>query len=438
MENLITGTRRAAKTFILEDISNVAEIDMEIAHEIGILRNLDHPNIEKLIEVCRTENQYYLITELLAGGELLERISEQGCLTEYDAAQVMQQFLRALAYMHSTQHVAHLDLKPDNILLTDKDSLQIKLIDFGTAQVFRPGRFVEQTAGTPFYLSPEAARNMKATEKSDIWSCGVILYILLAGIPPFDGETDEEIIQAILNGKFNLSTEVFPLTSEEAKDLISKMLTYNNKHRPSAQQLLEHAFFQKKEKTKSQIVCPLVLENLRKFNLTNKIKGSVLLFLLNEKSCQKEFAEIENMFHLLDANNDGVLTKQEIINGFTNFGQNLGVQNSSVCNHLSEEELSSIFDRIDIDKSGQIEFSEFLAATVDQNKLCSEKNLKYAFDLFDQDKSGTITVSELKKILGGVKTYSEDVWNTIIAEIDQNKDGIIQWEEFKNAMMYHL
>lgn len=158
-------------------------------NEINILRELDHPNIVKMYEFFEDEKRYYIVTEICKGGELFDEIIARGKFTEKDAAVLMKQVLSCVNYCHKN-HIVHRDLKPENILLEqNKDFDQIKIIDFGTSLLFDSAKSLDEKLGTPYYIAPEVL-NKKYNEKCDIWSCGVIVYILLSGMPPFNGQSD--------------------------------------------------------------------------------------------------------------------------------------------------------------------------------------------------------------------------------------------------------
>ena len=167
--------------------------------EINILRSLDHPNIVKIFEYFEDEKRYYIVQEHIQGGELFDEIIAKGKFNEKDAAVLMKQLLSCISYCHS-HNIVHRDLKPENVLLeASKEFDQIKVIDFGTAQVFRKGEHLKETIGTPYYIAPEVLANSH-NEKCDIWSAGVILYILLCGYPPFNGENDLAIVESVKLG----------------------------------------------------------------------------------------------------------------------------------------------------------------------------------------------------------------------------------------------
>jgi calcium-dependent protein kinase len=181
------------------------------------------------------------------GGELFDEIQKKGVFSEAIAASVMSQLLSAIAYCHERK-IVHRDLKPENILIDSAKgaNLSIKVIDFGTAQAFTAGTKLRATLGTPYYIAPEVLFK-SYNEKCDVWSAGVILYILLSGSPPFDGTTDDDIMKAVKKTKFSFSAKVWDEISPEAKDLISKMIKYPPESRLSAQEAFNHPWIKSKK-----------------------------------------------------------------------------------------------------------------------------------------------------------------------------------------------
>ena len=159
-----------------------------LTNEIKIMKQLDHPNIVKLYEIYQDTRNIYLITEYLEGGELFDLILKSKHFNENIAAKIMKQLLSAIAYCHSKK-IVHRDLKPENLLIVKTNTYEIKVIDFGLSRTFEPNKNMYSRMGTPFYIAPEVLKK-KYNEKCDVWACGVILYILLSGNPPFNGKND--------------------------------------------------------------------------------------------------------------------------------------------------------------------------------------------------------------------------------------------------------
>lgn len=190
-------------------------------NEINILKKVDHPNMFKLYEIFEDSDRYYLVTELCKGGELFDEICDQGKFSEKDAAAIIKQILQAIAYCHE-QNVVHRDVKPENLMIDKEQNNILKLIDFGTAIEFDvdPPVLLKDIHGTSYYVAPEVLNYQGYNERCDVWSIGVILYILLTGIPPFDGDDDAQICEQVKIGKPSYSQPIWENISSDAKDLL--------------------------------------------------------------------------------------------------------------------------------------------------------------------------------------------------------------------------
>jgi len=165
------------------------------------------------------------VHRLCNGGELFERIAQEQYFSEQDAANIIKQVLSAINYCHS-RNIVHRDLKPENLLLDKSgDQTRVTIIDFGTAGEYQPGQKLTQKYGTPYYIAPEVLRR-SYDHKCDLWSCGVILYILLCGYPPFNGQTDKKIIESVLAGEFTIDEPEWHQVSDSAKDLVQRLLEH--------------------------------------------------------------------------------------------------------------------------------------------------------------------------------------------------------------------
>lgn len=428
-----SGELRAVK--IIKKKALAEDERKKLKNEAEILRKMDHPNIIKLYEIFEDKKYYYIITEFLTGGELFEKITDEdfyGDFTEKDAANIMQQVFRGINYCHS-KNIVHRDLKPENLLLESsvtseslggKKAMKIKIIDFGTSQVFNKesSKKMEERYGTPYYIAPDVL-NKSYTEKCDIWSLGVILYILLVGYPPFNGADDKKIIDAVKKGKYTLDEPEWDDVSEEAVDLVRKCLTYDPDKRVSAAEALEHPWFKKfakADKVKKSLASK-ALNNLKNFRAEQKLKQATLAYIVSQCLSKEETDKMEGIFAEMDTNGDGMLSKQEIRDGYE---EHFGVA-------IDDEELDRMFDAIDADGSGAIDYSEFLMATMNEQQLLSKEKLKQAFKMFDKDNSGTISREEIKEALGNV---DEEIAEKIISEVDENDDGEISFEEFEKMM----
>lgn len=250
---------------------------------------------------------------------------------------------------------------------------------------------MDQRVGTPYYIAPEVL-DRKYTEKCDVWSCGVIMYILLCGSPPFNGEDDNQIIASVKRGVFRFKEQEWSQVSTQAKDLITKMLEKDPKKRISAVDALNDPWILTFT-TKEDIDLPLladVLSKIQTFRLEKKMQEAALMFMVNFVATKEEKNQLLKQFRALDENNDGKLSREELINGYKKVMSDID----------AELQVDSIMKQLDKDGSGSIDYSEFVLATINREKLLATEKLLMAFRMIDKDKSGTITKEEIKQAFG--------------------------------------
>lgn len=417
----------------LNNTANIksASVLEEINNEINLLKKLDHPNIVKIFEFYNTKEGFFLITEYCREGELFDEIKKKGKFDEEKAAYIMYQLLSAVFYCHN-QGILHRDLKPENILVESKEkdeNLNIKIIDFGTAKIFNKNKSENKVIGSAYYIAPEVLAG-KYNEKCDIWSCGVIMYILLTGRPPFGGD-DDEIIEKIKKGKYDLSCDPWPKISKEAKDLIRHMLEMSAVSRISAQKALLHKWF-KKFKLRERLTnihyekLKKSIENIKKFKAENKLQQAALAFLVHNSLHLPEVADLKKIFRNIDGNGDGKINREEMC------------QALSKMFHIPdpEEEVEEIFKNVDHDNNGFIEYEEYIRASIDKAVLLTEDIMTYTFKFFDKDGSGSITPDEVGRVLfqGSDGEVSDSLTLKLIQEIDIDKNAQINYDEFKDMM----
>ncbi|KAI3649885.1 hypothetical protein MP228_005517 [Amoeboaphelidium protococcarum] len=234
-----TGEQYAIK--IIDRSKCVGKENM-IQSEINILKKVKHDNIIQLFDLFETENKIYLVMELVTGGELFDSIVACGHYTEADAAGIIQTIMLAIDYLHSAG-IAHRDLKPENLLFYSRDKgSKIMISDFGLSKIFSDEEMMKTACGTPGYVSPEVLRRQGYGKEVDLWSIGVIAYILLCGYPPFYSENNQELFQQILRGEYEFDSPHWDDISDEAKDFVSKLLVVDPRKRYNAQQALDHPF----------------------------------------------------------------------------------------------------------------------------------------------------------------------------------------------------
>lgn len=245
--------------------------------------------------------------ELLEGGELFDKIKQYSYFSENQAKKIVREILEGVNYLHK-KNIVHRDLKPENILFTKEGVL--KIADFGTGKFFHKEK-MKNAQGTAYYIAPEVIKG-DYNEKCDVWSVGIILYILLCGFPPFNGESDDDIMEAVVRGKFSFFHRSFEKVSSEGKNLIKKILTKNPQKRPSAEEVLEQSWFKTSHETPLD---PTHLENLKNFSSQSKMQQAIYFFLINSTMTEKEKKQLTETFKKLDKNNDGVLSKEELLEG---------------------------------------------------------------------------------------------------------------------------
>ena len=421
-----TGEKRAVKTVHKKSIKTEEERQM-VFNEVRILKSLDHPNIIRLHEFYQDEKNYYIITELCSGGELFERIISAGSISEAVAAEYMQQILMVLVYLHD-RRIAHRDLKPENLLMsnTTTDS-RIKVIDFGSSHVFAAEETMTQRVGTPYYIAPEVLRH-HYTEKCDIWSAGVIMYILLCGFPPFAGNTDKEILHKVAIGRYSFPSPEWDNISFEAKDLIEKMMNVSVEVRISAREALAHPWLENANRSHiSPEDAGPMLRNMQNFRSKQKLKKATLNFISSQLTTDSEREEMTTLFKSLDTDQNGTLSREELKEGYTQlFGNSI---------ERIDEEIDRIMAEVDINHSGEIDYTEFISASINRQQLLSKERLETAFKTFDLDQSGAIDADELKAVLGKYHRYEDSFWQELIKECDLNGDGVIDLSEFTKMML---
>lgn len=230
----VTKTKRAVKILEKEMMSERDIVRFE--HELEIFKDLDHPNIIKILEMYEDTKRFYLIMELCTGGELYDEIIFKKKIDEAPACHIITQVIEAIAFCHR-RGIVHRDIKPENILLDSKRRYNTKLVDFGSSWRIEEGKRFQHMVGTAYYIAPEVLLN-DYDQKCDIWSIGVILFMMLTGNPPFDGKDDREIIRNIRIGQFSMKE--LKTKSTECKDFIRLVLAVDPKRRLSAKEAMRH------------------------------------------------------------------------------------------------------------------------------------------------------------------------------------------------------
>jgi calcium-dependent protein kinase len=410
----------ALKTMKKDSVNDKAAF----ANELELSAFMDHPNITNLYETFEDWLNIYLVMEICYGGEMFDKIYEEGSFSEREASYLLRQILSAVYYMHSN-NIAHRDLKPENFLLTeDKVPIMqntLKVIDFGIAKRYTPGVPMKTMVGTVYYVAPEVFTK-SYDEKCDVWSAGVILYILLCGGPPFGGRDDKEIIKEARHCILNFDLPEFANVSSDVKNLITSMIRLSSSKRLSARDAFETEWVQGNSVRTNTLKVADLVSNLQKFSANNRFKKAAMSVVAHRLDHQR-IKSMRECFLQLDTNGDGKLSREELQGACSQSG-------------ITQEEVAALFDAVDTDKSGSIGYNEFLAPMLEIQQHMDAEACWQAFAVFDSNGDGSISAQELhdtlRELEGSVLTQAEIA--KIISEHDSDGDGSISFEEFKSMM----
>eukprot|EP00933_Yihiella_yeosuensis_P063488 TRINITY_DN6664_c0_g1_i2.p1 TRINITY_DN6664_c0_g1~~TRINITY_DN6664_c0_g1_i2.p1 ORF type:complete len:739 (+),score=127.97 TRINITY_DN6664_c0_g1_i2:187-2217(+) len=402
--------------------------------EVNVMQQLDHPGIVKLYETFQDEKHFHLVMELCTGGELFDRITEAGHFSETQASVLLKQMMSSVYYMHKNG-ISHRNLRPENFLFQDKAPIEhsdLKLIDFGLASEFEEGRPMRdkdkqliQNAGTPYYVAPEVLSKC-FDERCDCWSIGCIMYIMLCGYPPFDGDNDEEVLLKVRRGTLSFRSLDWNEVSDDAKDLITSLLSYSSHERYSAEEAYSHVWIQEKApNAKLGALKGPLMTNLTKFHQTNKFKKAAAQVIASQQSGDR-IKDLRNLFVRLDEKSadtgSGTLNLNELREGLKSCGLT-----------PLPKDLEQILDDLESDTWGGIDYPEFTQATLNAAQYRSEDVLYNAFCLFDKDKDGRISQQELRLGLEGpdaVEGLPKHVVDEIMKEVAAEGRNEIDFNEF--------
>jgi len=421
-----TGEKRVVKV-INKARFNSAQYP-EFKKEIELLRSLDHPSIVKGYDAFEDKSSLYIVMEYCGGGELFDRITSRKRYSEKDAQPILRQILSGVKYLHDKK-IAHLDLKPDNLLfLTPADDSPIKIIDFGLSQFGKHRQYMTKFAGTSYYIAPEVLAG-KYSFHADIWSMGVISFILLFGFPPFHGDNDATIHAGIRKG-FQPVTKPgygpwFPSSmqvSDSAKDLLTKMLTFDQAKRITADEVLAHPWMTGEKASEHPL--SHVTDQLKNFLATSRFKANLLITMgaLGDMLSDEEMVELNKSFKSLDKNGDGKISLGELKDALSKYGDKEGKE---------AQFLQKLIKSSDLDGDGALSYEELVAASVNRKLIAKEERLWNLFCKLDQNGDRKVSPREIAEHLGKSGKEAEDM----IREIDKNGDGLVDYEEFLGMWM---
>lgn len=393
-KNSLTGAKRA-----------------ELKNEVEIYLALDHPYVARLEFVYEEASDVHLVMELMEGGELYDRLSALKQYSEDVAATTIWQILLSVTYLHE-RSIVHRDLKLENFLYEKPGEDHLKLIDFGFAKHWSHGTRMSQACGSLHYVAPEVLRK-SYTDKADLWSVGVVSYMLLTGRPPFGG-TDDEVLQRIKAGDVQWSRH-FAKLSAGAQAFVKSLLVVDPAARMSAADALNDKWIQERHAHSEMQIDLDSVTSLRKFAHATQFRRASLSMMAWSLTGEQQKV-LREEFMSIDKDNSGTITLKE----FKDVLQRRF--------HIDAHECESLFERADVDHDHLIQYSEFLAATLQTRVGFHEDLVRAAFHRFDADESGVITADDLQKVIGN--TFEGQDVRELVAEADVNKDGHIDYNEF--------
>ncbi|KFK30981.1 hypothetical protein AALP_AA6G053300 [Arabis alpina] len=414
-EERSTGDTYACKCIPKKKLKT-EDLKESVKTEIRILELFSGvPNIVQIKGSYEDQNSVHIVMEWCNGGELFQKIEavvkSHGYYTENDAAGIFRSIMEALQVIHSS-NVIHRDVKPENFLFSsdDEENAMLKAIDFGCSVDIKQGREVTDQIKSKYYVAPEVLEGKSHGKEVDIWSAGVILYILLCGKEPFANDHE------IKSKELDLHSFPWGGISPPAHNLIKKMLKRDPKERISAEEVLEHSWITTEAPYKP--LDNIVVTRLKQFQTMNKIK-KLALKVIAESLSEEQIKDLKTNFEDIDTDKSGSITYEELKTGLKRLGSK-----------ISETEVKQLMEAADVDGNGTIEYNEFITATMQRHGLVREENLRKAFRHLDKDNSGHITKEELEIALKEHGMGDEACLEKIISEVDKDNDGKIDYEEF--------
>ena len=413
--NLSSPKEKVAIKIILKNKLNTSA--KRIKYEIDIIITLDHPNIIKCYETFEDEKHIYIVMEFCSGGELLDILPKDRLLDEDLCLEFVRKMLVSVNHIHQIG-IVHRDLKPENFLFNNtKPERELKLVDFGLSNKFsNKFEILHSTVGTPFYIAPEVLKG-NYDSKCDMWSLGVIFYLILSGELPFYGENVREVFKRIETGVYSMQGPRWDAISEETKHLISRLLCLNVQDRLSSYEALMHPAIHK-------ISLPLesfiLIHKLREYSELSNLKRCIGRALVRNLDFDK-IAEQRNVFYTLDRNLTGIIGALEMCDAYEEAGK-----------EVSQVEVSKLFSSVGLRQKGKLYFSEFISVMINWRDYFTEEYVKLSFEFFDRNRKGFFDMKdyiEAIDYMGGKITYEEA--EAQIKEVA--KGGKIFMQDFKKV-----
>lgn len=399
-----------------------------LKRELEILRNCDHPNIAKFYESYQDNQFFHFVLEYCSGGDICD-VLKKNSLPEQQVRKLMFQILSAVNHLHEKQ-ICHRDIKPENFQFVSKENqYHIKLIDFGLSKNFTEAKKLKTVVGTPYYVAPDVFKG-SYDERCDYWSCGAMMFVMLAGAVPFSGKNNKIIFNKINKCKYSFSQPIWNSISDGAKSLITRFQVVDPDKRLTCRDALQDKYFQEIDIEYTNLgksyINEQIVDRLRYFRTTSRFQKEVIKIMVNLNDHLPEIQHLRHVFFYLDYLNNGVITQQEL-NSF--FKESCKEEN------ISDHELAEIVESLHLRQKGVISYTEFIAATIERKFFFEDNNLQIAFKRFDVDDTGFITTRNIKECFArfGYQISNDDI-KGIIGDFDIKHDGKISLEEFVMMM----
>jgi calcium-dependent protein kinase len=422
----------------------------DLRTEVRLMRSsssFKHPNIIQVFAVFEDIKNLHIVMEHCSGGELFDRLSKDGVgskdFDEERASKVCRQLLEAVHHLHKLG-IAHCDLKPENFIFDSaKKDATIKLIDFGMAKIVRWREYSKRMNGTPYYIAPEVLRG-KYNEACDMWSIGVIIFIIVLGFPPFFDATNnpnrkksDKIIYERVKAGFTPKVMAgwgawFPASqpiSRECKDLIARLLRDTIGDRLNSEEALDHPWISGKAafgKLTAPQIDPTIQKSVKFFKRNCQLQSEILNVLNGCSYLSASQAEaVEAAFKEMDTDGDGMVTKEELY-------QSLHKIDPSI----TEEDCTTIMMSVDANSNGVMDFDELLSSRINRKLTSKEERMRKIFKCLDRDNSNTLTADEIKDAVVSINSsITVKRCQELIAEADTNNDGVIDYEEWLKVFL---
>ena len=441
-KNKFSNTEVSIKTINKSKNENLIFDNLSIKNEIDVLKSLSHPNIMKIYEFYSNEESYFLVNEYIKYGELSKRIKQT--FSELQISVIIFQILKGLSYIHS-HNIIHRDIKLENIMINDIENILIngkieqfywiKIIDFGIAKFTSSNKKEKGMTGTLYYMAPEVIKQ-NYNYKCDIWSVGIILYILLTGKYPFDSLVKSRIKTKIEDGEFDEENIKYKNSSKELKDLLKHLLNTNPTFRYNAKEALKHDFFKKndgellfKRNLKNKTISNY-FHTFLNYSLKTKFYQITFAFLCHNMKPSEKMKELIKIFHLLDINHNGLLNKDNLYKGIKKYLPN---------EKIDKKLIDKAFSQVDNDNDNFIGYEDILKSCLEKNDLIKENVIKFIFNMLDKDNKGEITFKYYSETIenrtANKSPFADEIKKNICEKYNiDEENGILNYDLFRRIM----